>query len=64
MAEPANTSKASICPQRILNEARRLLEVCIDLPGLSDEDAEALNNNYVELEDLGSRLYKAGITKI
>jgi hypothetical protein len=52
----------SVCPQRIIKEAIRLLELAGFAPG-SDDD-EAAGSVLHELAELERRLYKAGITKI
>jgi hypothetical protein len=52
----------SVCPQRIIKEAIRLLERADFAPG-SDDD-EAAGSALHELAELERRLYKAGITKI
>lgn len=56
--------RASICPQRVLAEAVRLLEM-LDLVYRMDEaDKEAWDNTLTELDDLSKRLHAAGINKI
>jgi hypothetical protein len=51
----------TVCPQRIIKEAIRLLE---QAPFTNDTDTEAKENNLIELESLQRALYKEGIHKI
>lgn len=56
---------SSVCPQRILKEAVRLLEEAGLGPHSDPEDfEESVDNSIMELKMLSDRLYKAGITKI
>lgn len=56
---------SSICPQRILREAIRLLEECGAGPHSDPGDfEESIDNSIMEMRMLINRLDKAGITKI
>lgn len=56
-------ARARICPQRIIKEAIRLLEMHGSFY-LSNEDMEARDNNIQELDDLQERLYQQGIINL
>lgn len=53
---------ARVCPQRIIKEAIRLLELAHD--GGMNEDLEIVENNILELEGLEKALYRDGIINI
>ena len=53
-------AKKSVCPQRILKEAVRLLSRI----ETTEETAEEIDNNILELEALASTLYRMGITAV
>lgn len=54
----------AISPQRILNEAVRLLSNFSEVLAVDDEQQDDIDNNIDDLEDLITRLNTKGITAI
>jgi len=50
-----------VCPQRIIAEAIRLIEL---IPITEGRDEESITNNLQELESLSRALYRDGIINI
>ena len=59
-----NDKQSKICPQRVLREALRIIENHVTNEGLTDNEAEAIDNNILELEEVIRRLDSAGIINL
>lgn len=59
-------ARAKICPQRIIKEAIRIIELYQSELGHADSTDldEEITNNLLELNDLQERLYQQGIINL
>lgn len=55
---------AKVCPQRIIKEAIKIMEKHISYDGLTQDEADRIDNNLLELNALEKALYRDGIINI